>query len=167
MVSRAKKMSIQKIILVSTLKRKPWMRSKTGLMIVKPKPKFCCCWPNVLRMTNLTGQQVDNITTITIQFVVNCIALSSSVRGKPFSRFQVLTDLASSVTTHHCPLRAPLQTRWRPKFSVYYIVGSPPGSWVFEMAWRVRLWYENFSRSCVARMLPMLGRLGWYVTTPL
>ena len=25
------------------------------------KPKFCCCWPNVLRKTNLTRQQVDNI----------------------------------------------------------------------------------------------------------
>ena len=51
MVFRARKMSIQKVILVSTLKRKPWMCSKTGPTIVKPKPKFCCCWLNVLRMT--------------------------------------------------------------------------------------------------------------------
>ena len=87
-------------LLVPFLKRAPCFihcegkAAKGGgvlISIMTPSGNAHC---NVLPMTNLTGQQVDNII-ITVQFVVNCIALSSSLRGKPFSRFQVLTDLAS------------------------------------------------------------------------
>ena len=48
-----RKMSIYKIIFVSTLNRQSSVHSKTRLLIVKYKPKLCWSWPNILSLHTL------------------------------------------------------------------------------------------------------------------
>lgn len=80
-----------------------------------------------------TRHQVYNITTITVQFSINSITLSSSVRSTPFT----LSQYRPGIVCYHIPLSPSCTTPYL--LHAQRVLGSHPDSWVFEMPSKVRL----------------------------